>query len=349
MTPHPTPEFYLSLFLFCDDLQPQDQAARQQTVWRVQQLQAMGYRGVEMPIAPTGLQDPRQELEHYRLLRQELDAAGCAEVAITTNVAVTARFDPTAESAEQRRQALAYLRSRLDITAALRGTVMMGPLVFPYAQRPRGEDGALLWSDDLQASWPRACDRARPVLEALAQQASELQVKLAIEPISHWEMPAFNTLEQVMAFVETIANPQLGVVIDSAHEVLDGAGPERFAQQVARLATAGRLHYLQLSAPDRGRLDQCWLPWQPFLQAVLPHYQGPWAIEIFNALPVFQPLLRLSRRLYPFKTHNGAAQETQAGSPTALEVARLALEVAQREILDALMHANSSLMLHDSS
>ena len=184
MTPHPTPDFYLSLFLFCDDLQPQDQGARQQTVWRVQQLQAMGYRGVEIPIAATDLQDPRQELEHYRLLRQELDAAGCAEVAITTNVAATARFDPTAESGEQRRQALAYLRSRVEITAALRGTVMMGPLVFPYAQRPLGADGALLWSDALQASWPRACDRARAGLEALAQQASELQVKLAIEPMA---------------------------------------------------------------------------------------------------------------------------------------------------------------------
>jgi hypothetical protein len=86
-------------------------------------------------------------------------------------------------------------------------------------------------------------------------------------------------------------------------------------------------------APDRDHLVESWLPWQPFLQA----------------------LLRLSRRLYPFKTHNGAADESQADSPepadkpTALEVASLALELTRHEISDVLMLHNASLMLHNSS
>lgn len=325
------PDFYLSLFLFTADLNLADGAARRRLVQRLQAIAALGYGGVELPIAATDLVDPQQELAWHRQLRDELEASGCGALAVSTNVAATARFDPTAADAAVRAGALAYLRSRVEITAALGGTLMMGPLVFPYGTWPRQHlDGPPLWSDDLQAHLPAALERATPVLRQAADHAADLGVRLAIEPITHWEMPAFNTLAQLMPWLAQVNHPQLGVVIDSAHELLDGAGPQEFASQVAALAAAGRLHYLQLSAPDRGRLDRCWLPWQPFLEAVLPHYDGPLAIEIFNALPEFQPLFHLTRPLYPLEPASAGAV------PDALEVARLALQVSRREVQTAL-------------
>jgi sugar phosphate isomerase/epimerase len=152
-------------------------------------------------------------------------------------------------------------------------------------------------------------------------------VRLAIEPISHWETAAPNTLAELQAFLELVPNPQLGVVIDSAHETLDGAGPECFAAQVAALAAAGRLHYVQLSPPDRGRLDRSWLPWTPFLERVLPHYNGPLAIEMFNALPVFQPLLRLSRRKYWI-----AGVDVPSDAPSAMDVAAASLAASRQAV-----------------
>lgn len=325
------PPFYLSFFLFTTDPQPGDPLACGRLLDQVERLVAQGYSGFELPIPPPGPgRDLAAEVEAYHRLRQALDDRGLTAVAFTTNVAATALFDPTHPDPAVRRSALAYLRSRVAITAALRGRVMMGPIVVPYGQRPTWA-GETLWSDGLQAALPEAERRAAEVLAELAAVAVDHDVRLAIEPITHWETAAPNTMEQLLLFLERVASPQLGVVIDSAHEVLDGAGPEVFAQQVAALAAAGRLHYVQLSAPDRGRLDRCWLPWEPFLAAVLPHYDGPLAIEMFNALPPFQPLLRLSRRKYWIE---GVDAPTDA--PSALAMAEVSLQRARREVAAAL-------------
>ena len=325
------PDFYLSFFLFTTDPQPADAAARERLLGQIEALVAQGYGGFELPIPPPrpGI-DPAAEVEPYRQLRQALDDRGLQAVALTTNVAATATFDPTHPDPAVRRAALAYLASRVAITAALRGRVMMGPIVVPYGQRPSW-GGETLWSDGLQAALPDAYRRAAEVLAPLADEAVRHDVRLAIEPITHWETAAPNTLEQLLAFLERVASPQLGVVIDSAHEVLDGAGPEVFAQQVAALAAARRLHYVQLSAPDRGRLDRCWLPWAPFLEAVLPHYDGPLAIEMFNALPPFQPLLRLSRPKYWIE-----GVDAPGDAPSALAMAEVSLQRARREVEAAL-------------
>jgi hypothetical protein len=321
------PPYYLSFFLFTTDPQPTDPAARTRLLAQVKELVSMGYAGFELPIPPSDMVDPQGEVEAYRQLRKCLDAEGFGTVALTTNVAATPTYDPTSEDATVRQAALAYLKSRVEITAALGGTLMMGPIVFPYGQRPRGPGGEEIWSDALQAVLPSGYERAAGVLAELADHAVDLGVRLAIEPITHWETAAPNTLEQLQAFLERVPNPQLGVVIDSAHETLDGAGPERFATQVAELAAAGRLHYVQLSAPDRGRLDRSWLPFEPFLERILPYYNGPLAIEMFNALPAFQPLLRLSRRKYWI-----AGVDAPSEAPSAMDVAAASLAAARSAV-----------------
>ena len=88
---------------------------------------------------------------------------------------------------------------------------------------------------------------------------------------------------------------------------------------------------VQLSPPDRGRLDRSWLPWTPFLERVLPYYQGPLAIEMFNALPVFQPLLRLSRRKYWI-----AGVDAPSNDPSAMDVAAASL-AASRKVVAAVL------------
>jgi sugar phosphate isomerase/epimerase len=334
----PQPRFYLSFFLFTTDPQPNDPVARERLLAQVEELVTMGYSGFELPIPPSDPAGAAAEVDAYGELRALLDQRGFAGVELTTNVAATPAFDPTSEDAAVRSAALDYLKSRVEITAALRGKVMMGPIVFPYGQRPLGPDGQALWSDALQAWLSSGYQRAVSVLQELADHAAMVDVRLAIEPITHWETAAPNTLEQLLAFLDLVPNPQLGVVIDSAHEVLDGAGPERFAEQVAALAAAGRLHYVQVSAPDRGRLDRSWLPWGPFLETVLSYYQGPLAIEMFNALPTFQPLLRLSRRKYwiagvDAPSDTASAMEAAAGS---LAAAREAFTAAATKLQPSL-------------
>jgi sugar phosphate isomerase/epimerase len=167
---------------------------------------------------------------------------------------------------------------------------------------------------------------AAPVLEELGQHARTRRVNIAIEPISHWETPGPNTLAQTIEFLRRVPSKEIGVVIDSAHETLDGAGPEIFREQVRWLAAEERLHYVQASPPDRGDLSASWLPWQPFFRPLLAHYDGPVAIEIFNALAVFAPALRLSRRKYWIP-----GIDTPNQYPSAYEVAEASLDKLRRE------------------
>jgi sugar phosphate isomerase/epimerase len=204
---------------------------------------------------------------------------------------------------------------------------MMGPLVIPYGGFPVDAQGNRIWSDSLQAHLEARYVHAQPILNQLGEYAVGKNVKLAIEPITHWETPAPNTLAQLLKFLEGVPCPQVGVVLDSAHETLDGAGPELFAQQVQQLAAANRLHYVQASPPDRGALHTSWIPWVPLFTPILQVYNGPIAVEIFNAIPPFRDSLRLSRRKFWIP-----GLDTPNEYPSAYDIAAAALNVTQTEL-----------------
>jgi sugar phosphate isomerase/epimerase len=130
-----------------------------------------------------------------------------------------------------------------------------------------------------------------------------------------------------MKFLDQVASRQVGVVIDSAHETLDGDGPAIFAEQVEELARQERLHYVQVSPPDRGALHTSWLPWQSFLTPILKVYQGPIAVEIFNAIPPFINSLRLTRRKFWIRGEDAPNQY-----PSAYETADAAFKAAMQNI-----------------
>lgn len=134
-------------------------------------------------------------------------------------------------------------------------------------------------------------------------------------------------MSQLIEFLNGVDSRQVGVVIDSAHEILDGDGPEIFREQVEYLAAERRLHYIQISPPDRGAVHTSWLPWQSFLEPILPVYNGPIAIEIFNAIPEFVNSLRLTRRKFWIP-----GEEPGNDYPSAYEIADKALEITQKEL-----------------
>ena len=321
------PDIYLSFFMFTTDMKPDDSAYRDLVVEHIKQLTAFGYSGFEFPIAPTFSGNYDQDLQNYQDLRNYLDSQGCAEVKIATNVGATRTFDPSSPYPQQRSEALRYLKSRVDITAALRGEIMMGPIIIPYGVFPTTDFDEPIWSDRLQEELAVRYETAQPILNQLGEYATDKKVKLAIEPITHWETPGPNKLSQLLDFLAGVESKQVGVVIDSAHEVLDGDGAEIFKTQVAELARQERLHYVQVSPPDRGALHTSWIPWKPILEPILEVYQGPIAVEIFNAIPAFLDSLRLSRRKF------WIPGEDKANSyPSAYEIADAAIKATQKEL-----------------
>ncbi|MGK7925169.1 MAG: TIM barrel protein, partial [Spirulina sp.] len=196
------PDIYLSFFMFTTDMEPDNLQNRQIVVDRIKALQEFGYSGFEFPIAPTFPPDYKKDLGDYTSLRAYMDSKGLGDVKIATNVGATRTFDPSSPYPQQREEALEYLKSRVDITAALRGEIMMGPIVIPYGVFPTTDFNEPIWSDRLQDLLAVRYQNAQPILNELGQHAERKRVKLAIEPITHWETPGPNKLSQLMDFLK---------------------------------------------------------------------------------------------------------------------------------------------------
>ena len=116
--------------------------------------------------------------------------------------------------------------------------------------------------------------------------------------------------------------------VDSAHVVLGSSGPEAFRRDIAEAGDADRINYVQVSPPDRGAVRDSWIPWTEFLGTVLPRYDGPLLIEVFNAIPAFLESLHLTRR----KFWVPGEDEPVAGQPNAYTVAAEAIEALRGEL-----------------
>jgi sugar phosphate isomerase/epimerase len=229
-------------------------------------------------------------------LKKAFDAAGLKHTQFVTNVGTTRTFDPTSPYEEQRKQALAYLKSRVDITSVLGGdSIMSGPFLYPYGAFPVTDGGEPIWSDALQ-NWmkPRYL-AARSVFRELADYASTKAVRLAIEPVKNWEMPPPNMVSEVLDFLDTVDAPPCGVTIDTAQVLMESQGPGVFKKNVARAVEKNRLFYVHISAPDRGEVRDSWIPWDTMLGELVPVFRGPYLIEVFNAIPPFDSLMRMTR------------------------------------------------------
>jgi len=326
-------DIYISFFMFTTDMKPTDKEYQKIALAHMHALKEIGYSGFEFPLAPNFDKQYQALTEAYANLRRLMDENDLKDMRIATNAGNTRTFDPTSTFKQQREEALAYLKSRVDITAALNAKIMMGPIIFPYHVYPSTDFSAPIWSDALQDYLAPHYEIAQPVLEELGHYAAEKDVKLAIEPITHWETPAPNTLTQLIDFLKGVPCKQVGVCLDSAHETLDGAGPDIFKQQIQDLAAEGRLHYAQISPPDRGNVLNSWIPWHDLVEPLLEIHQGPIAVEIFNAIPVFQDSLRLSRRKFWIPGEDAESKLY----PSAYTIAEQALEAVRKHVKPRLL------------
>ncbi len=300
MNATPNREVFFSFFMFTADLRPQDPQYTRTLINHLRALTDMGYDGFDVHIATQpATVDHRLEVEDYVGLRKAFDEAGLKDVRFTTNVGTTRTFDPTSPYEEQRRQALSYLKSRVDITRVLGGdSIMSGPFLYPYGVFPLTDADEPLWSDALQDWIVPRFQAARDVFEELVAYATARGVKLALEPVKSWESPPPNMVSEALDFLEGLEHPQGGVTIDTAQVVMESQGPAVFKENVARAARQDRLYYVHISAPDRGAVRDSWIPWELVLNEVEPVYRGPYLVEVFNAIPPFESSMRMARRRF---------------------------------------------------
>lgn len=324
-------DVFFSFFMFTADLRPQDSRYTRILIDHLKALSDMGYDGFDVHIASQpATVDHRLEVESYVGLKKAFDEAGLKEAKFTTNVGTTRTFDPTSPYEEQRRQALSYLKSRVDITRVLGGgaSIMSGPFLYPYGVFPLTDDDEPLWSDALQDWMKPRYEAARPVFEELAAYAAAREVKLAIEPVKSWETPPPNMVSEVLDFLDGLENPHGGVTIDTAQTVMESQGPSVFKDNVARAVRQDRLSYVHISAPDRGAVHDSWIPWDIVLNEIEPVYRGPYLIEVFNAIPPFVSSMRMSRRRF----WRPGEDDPTPDSDSAYDVAIAALEELREQV-----------------
>lgn len=326
-------EIYFSFFMFTADLRPGDATYTRVLVNHLNALSDMGYDGFDMHIAsrPESI-DHEREVNSYTVLKKAFDEAGPKGAKFTTNVGTTRTFDPTSPYKEQRSQALSYLKSRVDITYVLGGenSIMSGPFLYPYGVFPITDLGEPIWSDALQDWMEPRFLAARAIFQELAEYASKKGVKLAIEPVKSWETPPPNMVSEALDFLEDNATLPCGVTVDTAQVVMESQGPTIFRENIARAVRQKRLHYVHISAPDRGAVHDSWIPWDIVLGAIEPVYRGPYLIEVFNAIPPFDSSMRMARRR--FWRPGEDDPEKYPGSACAYDVARAALEELRKQI-----------------
>ena len=324
-------EIYFSFFMFTADLRPDDRSYTQVLINHLRELTEMGYDGFDMHIATQpGIIDHRREVESYQRLKEEFDKAGFGDKKFTTNVGTTRTFDPTSPYKEQRELALSYLKSRVDITSVLGNgdSIMSGPFLYPYGVFPVTDLGEPLWSDAL-LDWmePRYL-AARSIFQELAEYAPTKGVKLAIEPVKSWETPPPNMVSEILDFLDTLeTSAPCGATIDTAQVVMESKGPAIFNNNVDRAIDKDRLYYVHVSAPDRGAVQDSWIPWDIILGKLEPVYSGPYLVEVFNASPPFDSSMRMARRRFW-----RPGEDEPTSNPSAYDIAKIGLKTLQYQI-----------------
>jgi sugar phosphate isomerase/epimerase len=298
-------DIFFSFFMFTADLRPKDARYTKILINHLKALTDMGYDGFDVHIAPQPARGDHQlEVESYVGLKKAFDKAGLQDVKFTTNVGTTRTFDPTSPYEEQRRHALSYLKSRVDITRVLGGdSIMSGPFLYPYGVFPTTDADEPMWSDALQDWMKPRYHAARAVFEELVDYAATQGVKLALEPVKSWESPPPNMVSEALDFLDGLECAQGGyspggVTIDTAQIVMESQGPSIFKDNVTRAVEKDRLYYVHISAPDRGAVHDSWIPWDIVLNEIEPVYRGPYLVEVFNAIPPFDSSMRMARRRF---------------------------------------------------
>ncbi|GAA3194824.1 sugar phosphate isomerase/epimerase family protein [Dactylosporangium siamense] len=327
------PEIYFSFFMFTVDARPDDTAYTKTLINHMQALTDMGYDGFDLHIAaqPPSV-DHKLEVDSYLGLKKAFDKAGLRDAKFTTNVGTTRTFDPTSPYEEQRKEALAYLKSRVDITSVLGGdSIMSGPFLYPYGAFPLTDNGDGIWSDAL-LDWmePRFL-AARSVFQELGEYAATKHVKLAIEPVKSWETPPPNMVSEALDFLDGASGADRlpgGVTIDTAQVVMESQGPSVFKRNVARAVQHDRLYYIHISAPDRGAVHDSWIPWDALLGEIEPVYDGPYLVEVFNAIPPLDSGMRMARRRF----WRPGEDAPEPGRPSAYDIAKAGLETLREQL-----------------
>jgi|UniRef100_A0A7V3YGE0 D-psicose/D-tagatose/L-ribulose 3-epimerase len=186
-------------------------------------------------------------------------------LAVTGCAVVGERRDLVSDSAEIRKEALAYFTRCLQMLSAWGGTVLCGPCYSAV--------GKLTGEARTAEEWKRAVAG----LKELAKVAEDCNVRIAVEPLNRFETYFLNTAEDAVRLVEEVGSPYVGIHLDTFHMNIE----EKSLYQAIKVA--GRyLFHVHTCENDRGTPGEGHVEWDEVFQALREvNYQGALVIESF--------------------------------------------------------------------
>jgi len=235
-------------------------------------LRSIGYDLVELPLFDPAT-FPTDELRRI-LVDTGLGVTCCG--------ALPGGSSLIAEDAAEAERATDYMLRSLDVCAALGAPIFCGPLYHPVGQ--------------FTGEAPTADERSRYIerLRPIADHASAVNVRLAVEPLNRFETHFLNTLGDGSALMRELADPAVGLLSDTFHqhiEETDSAAALQAARDVVFHVHASENHR---GCPGRGQVR--WKEWAATLHAT--GYGDRVVVESFGAgLPELAAATRVWRDL----------------------------------------------------
>ncbi len=201
----------------------------------LESLAALGYHGVEIPVAGQG--DSALKLLRVALKDLGLEVIACARLSAEAN--------PVSPDQQIRERALEQLKRRIDEAALLGAELLVGG--FYQAQGCfSGEPPS-----DREWEWSRGC------LRLAGEYAASRGIALALEFQSRYDVHLINTASAAARMCRDIGLDNLGVTYNTFHAHLEEFNPAR-----ALPAAGDRLLYVRLSESHRGELGRGQVQWQ---------------------------------------------------------------------------------------
>jgi D-psicose/D-tagatose/L-ribulose 3-epimerase len=191
--------------------------------------------------------------------------------------------DPLSDDPARRQGAVDYMRRLIERTASLGATVLCGPMYQVIGQFSG------------KGPTERELQRAASLLRAVADEAEQAGVLLALEPLNRFEAYLVNTVAAGAALVQRVHKPAVGLLYDTFHaniEEQDPVGAIRRHKDVIR--------HFHVSANDRGTPGKDHIDWPGTFAALQAmRYEGWLVVEAFgNALPGLAAATRIWRVLF---------------------------------------------------
>lgn len=238
-----------------------------------EQLKAVGYDGVELPIFNLDLD--------YAALGQHLDNLGLARTASTIR---NEADNPISPDRSVRDAGVALTCKTLDCCAAAGVETLVGP----YHSAIGVFSGAGPTADE----WKWGVES----MQRVAEHAAKVGVKLGVEALNRFECYFLNTHADATRFVRDVDHHMCGIMYDTFHSNIE-------EKNVAAAVKAGgeKLFLIHISENDRSTPGEGNIRWDETFDAIVDcGYDGWMVVEAFGtALPELVAATKIWRKMYP--------------------------------------------------